>query len=54
MVTGLYDDRPLEWSTEVKQEMRDSDASTTFTKSVHIFPQSTAMISGVDAKDTKV
>ena len=54
MITGMYDYRSLEWSTEIMQEVTDSDVSVTLTECLYIFPQSIARISGVDAKDAKV
>ncbi|KAI0283126.1 hypothetical protein BGY98DRAFT_911855 [Russula aff. rugulosa BPL654] len=53
MITGMYDYRSLEWSTEIMQEVTDSDVSVTLTECLYIFPQSIARISGVDAKDAK-
>jgi hypothetical protein len=41
-------------STELEQEVTDSDVATASTECVHIFPQSTAMISRMDDKDDKV
>ena len=54
IVTGIYDYRLLAQSTEVKQEVTDSGVATAFTECVYIFPQSIAMMSGVDDKDAKV
>jgi hypothetical protein len=54
MVTGKYDYRSLEWSTETMQEVTDSDVATSLTECLYIFPQSIARISGVDGKDAKV
>ncbi|KAI0283131.1 hypothetical protein BGY98DRAFT_1113164 [Russula aff. rugulosa BPL654] len=54
MVTGKYNYRSLEWSTEIMQEVTDSDVATSLTECLHIFPQSIARISGVDAKDVKI
>ena len=55
MVTGMYDYRSLDWSTGVRQEVRDSNvAASAATKSVLVVPQSIAMKPGVDAKVPKV
>jgi hypothetical protein len=54
VVTGTYDFWSPDQSTELEQEVINSDIATTCTKCVHIFPQSSAMISGIDDKDAKV
>jgi hypothetical protein len=54
VVTGKYDFWSPDQSTELEQEVINSDVTTSITKCVHIFPQSTAMISGIDDKDAKV
>jgi hypothetical protein len=54
IVTGRYDYRLLEQSTEVRQEAVNSNAGSSSTECVHIFPQSIAMISDIDDKDAKV
>jgi hypothetical protein len=54
IVTGDYDYLLPDQSTELCQEVNDSNVATTSTKCVHSFPQSIAMISGIDDKDTKV
>ncbi|KAI0283123.1 hypothetical protein BGY98DRAFT_1113126, partial [Russula aff. rugulosa BPL654] len=53
IITRTYDYQSPGQSTELEQEVINSDVGTTSTKCVHIFPQSTAMIS-IDDKDAKV
>jgi hypothetical protein len=53
IITRTYDYQSPGQSTELEQEVINSDVGTTSTKCVHIFPQSTAMIS-IDDKDDKV
>ena len=54
IVTRMYDSESTIWSTEIYQEVMNSDVATTVTACVHIFPESIAMMQGVDDKDTKV
>ena len=43
-----------EQSKELLQEVTDATVATVTTECVHIFPQSTAMISRIDDKDASV
>ena len=54
IATRMYDYQSTTWSTEIDQEVMNSDVATVITACVHIFPESIAMMSGVDDKDTKV
>ena len=53
IVTGGYDFRLLV-IPEVEQEATDSGLGASSAQCVHIFPESIAMISGIDDKDAKV
>jgi hypothetical protein len=53
IVTGGYDCRLPDQSTELEQEVTDSNVETTSTHCEHIFPESIPIVSGIDDKDAK-